>query len=510
MSGEDPLLTPRARLGAARRPRRPPSTTMTVGVRAHDPLRATVKLAYGVGALGDSIKTFCFTTFLLFYYTTVLGLPGTLLAVAMSVGLVWDAAVDPLIGHLSDGATVRFGRRHTFMLAGAVCAGASLMAVFNPPSGLSTGGLFAWLMVSSLCLRSSNSLFMVPYYALGAELTTDYHERTSVSGYRAGAVLTGTLLATGTAFLVFLPNQGTAGQRSKFAPGSYEAMGVAFGLAITVVGLVATVGTLRERYRLGSSPAVRTHVRELRRTIQETLQDPSFRALVSSSSLSFMAGAINAALAMHFLTYHAGVSSSEAMTLYFAGFYAGALAGVVTWVRVTRRIGKHHVYSAAMLVSALLVSCGYWLVGEGRPFGTGHVPVLVVGTALAGFFGTAAAVVAPSMMADVTARDELLTGRRRDGVFFGIYSFGQQLSAGLAVLMAGVLVDRFARLVPAQAVQSTTTVERLAIISSLLPAALLAVAGIIALRYRLTRQQVQSTQYQLAVSAHRSPVADDR
>jgi Na+/melibiose symporter-like transporter len=111
--------------------------------------------------------------------------------------------------------------------------------------------------------------------------------------------------------------------------------------------------------------------------------------------------------------------------------------------------------------------------------------------ALAGFFGAATAVLVPSMMADVTAHDEVRTGRRRDGVFFGIYSFGQQFSSGLAVLIAGVLVDHFAGLVPAQAAQSAATVERLAMISNLLPAVILAAAGIIALRYRLTRKELQ-------------------
>src|SRR5262249_36946237 len=199
------------------------------------------KVAYGVGALSDSIKTFSFMTFLLFYYTTVLGLPGTLLGVAMSVGLVWDAAVDPLIGHLSDRATVKFGRRHTFMLVGALCAGVSFIAVFNPPSGLSTGALFAWLMVSSLCLRSGNSLFVVPYYALGAELATDYDERTLISGYRAAAVLAGTLLAIAAAFLVFLPREGAGQDGSTFDAGSHASMGVAFGVTMIAAGLAATL-----------------------------------------------------------------------------------------------------------------------------------------------------------------------------------------------------------------------------------------------------------------------------
>jgi Na+/melibiose symporter-like transporter len=89
------------------------------------------------------------------------------------------------------------------------------------------------------------------------------------------------------------------------------------------------------------------------------------------------------------------------------------------------------------------------------------------------------------MMADITALDEQTERRRRDGTFFGIYSFSQQLSSGIAVLIAGALVDLFAGLVPGQAEQSIDTVERLAIITSLLPTALLALAGLIILRYDL-------------------------
>src|SRR3954447_7306299 len=101
------------------------------------PLPTPVKIAYATGALSDSIKTFCFTTFLLFYYTTILGLPASRLAAAMSIGLVWDAVIDPLIGHLSDRARARSLGRHGFMLLGGIGAGAAFIAVFNPPRLLS-------------------------------------------------------------------------------------------------------------------------------------------------------------------------------------------------------------------------------------------------------------------------------------------------------------------------------------------------------------------------------------
>jgi Na+/melibiose symporter-like transporter len=272
-------------------------------------------------------------------------------------------------------------------------------------------------------------------------------------------------------------------------------------MAMIVCGLVATYGTLHERPRLPSASAAAASTFALRRNMLEALRDDSFRPLLWSICLAGMASALNAALAMHFLTYHARVGAGEAFTWFFGAFYAGALAGVSMCVRITRRFEKHHVYATTTMVSAFAMSAGYWLVGEGRPFGTGNLWILAVSNMLVGFFAIAGIVMVPSMLADITARDELRAGRRRDGIFFGIFSFGQQLSAGLAVLVAGLLIDRFAGLVPGQTEQSVMTVERLAMISNLLPAALLAAAGLIPLRYRLTREEAQSTQRELAAAA---------
>lgn len=481
----------------------------TKGDSRTGPLPIPTKIAYGVGALGDSIKTFSFTTFLLFYYTTVLGLSGTLLGLAMSVGLVWDAAVDPFIGHTSDRLAFRFGRRHSFMLVGALFTAVGFVAVFNPPHGLSSAGLFAWLMASSLVVRSSNSLFIVPYYALGAELAPDYREQTSLSGYRSGAVLVGTLSVTALAFLVFLPSGAANGVDAKFVRTNYQMMGLAFGTAIAVTGLIATLGTLRQRWRLPSAGPTPAAPGGLRINVRRALLHQPFRVLIAAAGLSVMAMTINAALMLHFLTYHARVPADQPLGLSFAAYYAGALGGVLVWVRVCRRFERRHVYAAAVAMSALLISSGYWLIGDGRPLGLGNMPAVVALTALVGFFGIAGSVVAPSLMVDVTARDERETGRRRDGTFFGIYSFGQQLSSGVAVLVAGTLVDQFAGLVPGQADQSAVTVERLAMISSLLPAMLMAAAGFVILGYDLKREPSRSEALALTphVAPHRTSVA---
>src|SRR6185503_21386399 len=111
------------------------------------------------------------------------------------IGLAWDAVIDPYIGYLSDRSRFRWGRRHVFMLAGALTMGIGFWASFAPPRGLSTTGLFLWVLGTGFVVRTATSVYRVPYFALGAELSRDYDERTSVTAFRGFLAVAGALAA---------------------------------------------------------------------------------------------------------------------------------------------------------------------------------------------------------------------------------------------------------------------------------------------------------------------------
>ncbi|MEA3337609.1 MAG: MFS transporter [Chloroflexota bacterium] len=460
-------------------------------------LTLRTKTLYGVGEVSNAIKSFTFGLLLLFFYTSVLGLPGTLVGIATSISLIWDALVDPVIGHLSDRAHFRFGRRHTFMLAGAVSMGIFFYLIFSPPAGLSMTALFVWLVGTNLLLRTSNSIFMVPYHALGAELSDDYDERTSITGIRAALSLLGTLLVAGLMFVVFFPNQ-TPGVDPKFNAGGYTSMGIVLGLTITVLGAIAVFGTLSQRSRLPRN-GIETQEEKIGffDGLLLALRNRSFLVLTLATAIFFLASVVNAQLAVHYLTYYAQISSSQAVSVFLLSFYIGGLLGVFVWLRVAQRVDKHRLFVGNTLILAFIISAAYWLVGPGHLLGTGNVMPLLVGNAIGGFFASAIWVVPASMIADVTDEDELKTGKQRSGTFFGINSFFVQESASIAVLITGVLLDYFARLVPGQVEQSAQTAERLGILYGLMPAFLYVMAAVLMLRYSLTRQRVVSIQQEL-------------
>ena len=111
------------------------------------------KLSYGVGQLSDGVKQAAFSTFLFFYYNQVLGLSGSLAGAAALLALLVDAITDPMVGQLSDRFRSRWGRRHPFMLAGALPFGLAMVALFSPPEGLDQSQLFAWMLIGAITVR---------------------------------------------------------------------------------------------------------------------------------------------------------------------------------------------------------------------------------------------------------------------------------------------------------------------------------------------------------------------
>ena len=95
-----------------------------------------VRIAYGIGSIADGVKNVAFNAFLVLYYTTVLGLPGTLSGLAIFIALCVDAITDPLVGSISDNFRSRWGRRHPFMLFAALPMALCLFSLFSPPEGL--------------------------------------------------------------------------------------------------------------------------------------------------------------------------------------------------------------------------------------------------------------------------------------------------------------------------------------------------------------------------------------
>jgi GPH family glycoside/pentoside/hexuronide:cation symporter len=384
-----------------------------------------------------------FETFSFFYYTQVLGLSGTLAGAAVMVALIFDGMTDPSAGSLSDATRTRWGRRHPYLYASALPLGASFALLFSPPAGLSSLGLFAWLTGFAVLLRAAITLLHVPHMALGAELSSDYHERTGIVAYR---MLFQSLGWSGTPILGFwvffrATPEFPQGQMNAAA---YPTFGLAIGgMAIAAV-LVSALSThsLIPLLPKANTSATRAIWSRLLVDVRSALGNASFRWLLSGLVFVFMARGIHQLLRLHMNTYFWELSTVE-MGAMLLPSVAGMGLGIPFWTRVSRRIDKKPTLITGVLAFNTISVMAPMLRLLGA-FPGNDDPLLLPALLAFSFLGTFCAgglVIVGSMVADVTDENELRTGQRNEGVFFGAYSLADKTAAGLGHFLAGIALD---------------------------------------------------------------------
>jgi Na+/melibiose symporter-like transporter len=410
------------------------------------PLDVWTRAWYAAGQLAEGVKSEAFALFLLFYYTAVLGLSGALAGQAILIALLFDAITDPIMGVVSDRLESRWGRRHPFLYVSALPLGICFYLTFAPPPGLSQSELFAWLTVFAVATRGAMTLFAVPHLALGAELSSDYEERTTIVTFQFFFTRTGHAIAGLLAFLVFFrPTPEYA--EGRFDPRAYPALALTLSVLMVMSVLLSA---WRTHHRIPWLPrpdaAAKAHgvTLSLLRDFAELWRNASFRALFLGLMLTYVAWGVVTALGLHFATYFWFVSNLELLVWgVFAG--VGIFGGLAFWRAAALRLDKRPtfmwglaLFTAFSATPPLLKLAGLWPAQDSALY----LPLWCLTTGLVAHFGIASTMVTGrSMMADVTDEDALRHGRRREGVFFGAVSFSSKAAFGVGGLIAGLVVQ---------------------------------------------------------------------
>ena len=389
---------------------------------------------YGSGALVENITTLIVGQLLLFYLTIVCGLSGTWAGLALGLTLIVDAIADPVIGSLSDNSRSRHGRRHPFMLASIVPIVVAVGLLFSAPVGLKGVALFAYATLTLFALRISISLFQVPYFAMGAELSDDYAERSTIVSARVVFTLIGQVAFPILAFGVFLA-------RGQWDRPAYAPLAWTCGAIAVAAGLLATLGTLRDRGRLHTAASGTSFTpAKFLGEAGEVLRNGSFRSLFICCLVLFAGLGFAGALTLHANTFFWKFKPPALKTI---GLVApiGWLSGVFIAALLARRMEKRNI---AMLGLALIGVAQVapvplrlaGLIGPPQALGT-----LIAATILGGFGGALSTISFQSMMADAADEHEYLFSARREGVYFAGITFSAKAASGLGLLIGGIALD---------------------------------------------------------------------
>ena len=420
---------------------------MTPSNEVFAPPGFAVKFLNGFSQAVDYVKFISYELFVLFFYSQVLGLPGTLTGLAILLSMIVDAITDPVVGSWSDSIRSKMGRRHLPMLASVLPVGVFFYLLFAPPQGLGQWGLFAWLTGISICLRTAFTFFAAPASAVTAEISPYPADRAEMGIYRQliSAVVQFVLLAFAFDLFFAASEAFPNGQEN---PDAYPGFGLAGAATIMFFMLVAFGGTwkhiLNFERRLGvAARQPFSFFGAIRGWVEAISGSRNFRAIFFGLLVASTIGSCYRSLSLYLGTYLWELEPNQIKVWQQISLVGMFTMAVMARFIVTRTEPKYlYLTGYCLLFGAYALPPALTILGFMPAAGTAPLAY-----ALYSFSGVAGAgaglLMICSLILFAEAADEFffVNGISKTGMLFGLITFGNKAASGTGKLLAGWITD---------------------------------------------------------------------
>ena len=396
------------------------------------------KLLYGLGAFGYGSIGQTMGSFLMFFGTAVLGIPGVLMGLAVGLGTIVDASTDPFVGHMSDNTRSRiFGKRHGYILFACIAVAITNIMIWSISPTWSVMTKFLVLTALLLIIETFNTFYSTPYSALGLDLAKSYNERTAIQGFKTVFQFLSLLVPSILMTLFLTPTEYvTMGA----GVGGYQKIAIFTSSLCIICGLICFFGTYRHRpQQVDRTP--KSSVKEIFSDFFGTLKQKNVGLLILGYAVSLTAGAFITSLGLHVFTYTFGFGTVE-IPIIMVCLIGGIVLGQPLWFYVSRKTDK---------VTALMTALGVVILGimifaavlsfRNAIYQTQVFPLVCLTMLIAGI-GTGCLYSIPiSMYADLVDAQNKLTGTDKTAKATGFLTFCTKISNAFIMFLIGISLD---------------------------------------------------------------------
>jgi len=429
------------------------------------------KMAFGIGDLGPAIVTAVNGFFLNAFLLDVAGLRPSAAGIIFLLVKIWDSVNDPIIGTLTDRTNTRWGRRRPWLLFGAIPFGLAFFLHWLVPD-LSQAGKFWYYLIVAMLLDIGFTAVNVPYTALTPELTQDYDERTSLNSYRFSfSILGGMMAAFLHGIIVTRFDNVLTGNAVAAAIWAFFIIGSNF----------ITFAYTEEQFFQQERPPQPGFFEGIR----IAFANKAFIYVTLIYLLSWLSIQFVQANLQLYGRYWLQISD-EQFTFIILAIQTSAFLFMMIWSPLSAKLGKQKVYYIGVTIW-ILIELYFYTIQPGQ-----YTQVLIVAV-IAGAGVSVGYLIPWSMLPDVIELDELETGQRREGIYYGFFVFLQKLGLSLGLAVANFTLEATGYVNQGLGgplpTQPDAVLQALRLFVTLIPAAILLISIPVVRAYPITREK---------------------
>ena len=412
-------------------------------------LTSREKYSYGIGAYGKDLACGIVYTFLMIYFTDVVGINPAFVGTLFLMARLWDAINDPIMGMIVDNTRSRFGKFRPWIFIGTILNSVVLFLLFRKPD-LEGTSLYLYYSVMYILWGMTYTIMDIPYWSMIPTLATTKEDREKISVVpRIFASLGG---LTVTTFGIALVNKlGNGNQIKGF---EYFALGI---VIIFIISTIVTCINVKEKTQVQVNNE-KVNIKQAFNILKQNDQLLVFIGIVLAYNLAMQ---LAGGAAIYYFKYVAG---KESLFSLYSFFKVAEIGGLMLFPVVTRKIGRQQVFRVATILPMFgLITL--FISGLIAPQSILFISVSAVLLNLGSGFLLGSTTV---MLADIADYGEYKLGSRNESIIFSAQTLLVKLASALSGWLIGVGLSLIGYVAGA-AVQSNITIIGIRVIMTIIP-----------------------------------------
>mgnify|MGYP001237391299 CR=1 FL=1 len=379
------------------------------------------KLSYGSGDIYGGGAFLVFSLLYMNFLVLVEQVPVLYATLIILIGKIWDAVTDPLVGRLSDKTRSKWGRRRIYFLIGIAPVFLSFVTLFYSFGISNMTAKIIYHAFAYMFFGTAFTIVMVPYNAILSDMTSDYNERTEYTTIRM--IMSGAaslICAVVPSFIIKAVGGNVNGPEQKIG---YFVMAIVVAVLFAACWLLAFLGT-REREDLPEPEKI---------TLKDwasVFKNKPYRNFLGIF-LSFQV-AVDLVLALFIFYVDIVVLKYQSYELLIGTLLVGQILFMVLNGAIAKKKGK--AFPLYIGISVWIATALAFIFVDSST----HVVVLAIFAVLISLGASAGNLATWSMLTDTYDLDEIMTARRREGVYSGLTTFLRKAASGFAIFILGV------------------------------------------------------------------------